>query len=132
MITVYQCLINSFIVGNFGLSIAHENIDFDPDFGTPYAEIKVLENDKSGYSVSTSDNTDGILQIILRYPINDGAINIRTKSQLIEDYYKIGKHFTYNNQEVIITGFNEYPGVPEIGWYKLVLSVKYTAFIKRG
>lgn len=127
-----QALTSRFIAGAYGIGIAHENLPYSPTIGTAYAELNVLPNDETAFSANDSDETDGIFRIILRYPENAGAIPAKTMADSIFDGFKVGDKFTYDGQMVEITGRQRAPGVRETGWYKLVLSIAYQAFTRRG
>jgi hypothetical protein len=131
MLKVDQGLVNLFINSAFGLPICHENIPYTPVEGTPYAEIFVIPNDQTALSLYETDQTDGIFRVILRYPVNTSAIPAKTMADTIFAVFKIGSYFYYGDQKVEITGFSRNVGLNEAGWYKLVLSINYNAFIRR-
>lgn len=130
-IKIDQALLTAFIDGAFGLPIAHENIHYDPAPGTAYAEILILQNDTTPANLKSSNETDGIFRVILRYPVNKGAVPAKTKADEIFAAYKIGQRLTYSGVALTITGNQRQPGVAEDGWYKLVLSMSYRAFLSR-
>jgi hypothetical protein len=131
VLKVDQALVQSFINGAFGLPIAHENIAYTPVNGVPYTELLVLPNDKTAFSVSDTDETDGVFRAILRYPVDTGAIAAKTKADEIFNIYKIGSSISYSGQSVEIVAVSRQPGVVESGWYKIIISVRYRAFIGR-
>lgn len=131
MVAIDQAFVDSFIDGNFGLSIAHENIQFTPSPFTPYVELVVNNNDIRGFSFNTSDITDGVFKAILRYPIGKSSIPAKEMADEIMDYYTIGSIIEYDGQKVCITRKTRAPGVPESGWYKLIVSLWYRAFLGR-
>jgi len=130
VLKVDQGLTNLFITSSFGLPIAHENAKYTPVLGTAYAEIYTIPNDQTALSTDT-DQTDGIFRIILRYPLQSGAIAAKTMADTIFAAFKVNSYFYYNNQKIEITGFSRDTGYHETGWYKLVLSIRYNAFIRR-
>jgi hypothetical protein len=133
MLRVDQGLTNLFINSNFGIGIAHENAKYTPALGTPYAEIYTIPNDQAALSTDT-DQTDGIFRIILRYPLQSGAITAKTMADTIFAVFKVGSYTYYpdtTGQKIEITGLSRDTGYHEVGWYKLVLSIRYNAFIRR-
>jgi len=130
MLKVDQGLTNLFISSAFGLPIAHENAKYEPTLGTAYAEIFTIPNDETALSTD-SDVTDGLFRIILRYPVQGGAIAAKTMADTIFDVFKVNSYFYYDNQKIEIIGFSRDTGYHESGWYKLVLSIRYNAFIRR-
>lgn len=131
MLQIDQAFTNTFINSDFNLPIAFENLDFEPDFKKAYAEIKVLQNDKTGYDTDSTDETDGVFRIVLRYPINKSSIPAKKKADQILNFYKIGSKINYDGVDVIITSSSRSEGVPETGWYKLVLTIGYKSFLRR-
>lgn len=131
MLEIDQLFTKKFIDSNFGLPIAHENLDYIPTIGTAYAEIFVIQNDKTPFSVSSSDETDGIFRVILRYPVKSSSIAAKAMADTIFNVFKIGSRHDYTNTRVTISAVGRDQGVKETGWYKLVLSIRYKAFIRR-
>jgi hypothetical protein len=131
VLKVDQCLVKSFIDGAFGIGIAHENLNYTRTTGTAYAEIRVLNNDVTGYDTDEADETDGVFRVALYYPQNAGAITAKTKADAVMSYYYIGRTFAYDGQRVIIRSKSRAEGLPEAGWYKIIVSITYKAFIGR-
>lgn len=131
MIYIDQALISRFIDGNFGLPIAHENMAYAPAAGTAYAELLVLQNDVTALTLKHSNATDGVFRVILRYPLEVGAVIAKQKADQIFDFYKLGQRLEYASDSLTITSNSRQVGVAEDGWYKLVLSMSYKAFFGR-
>jgi hypothetical protein len=131
VLQIDQALVSAFIAANFGLPIAHENIAYTPTAQTAYAELLVLQNDKTPATLNDSDDTDGVFRVILRYPANTGAIAAKTKADQIFTVFAIGKRLTYAGTTLTIVRNSRQPGLAEDGWYKLVLDMPYRANIKR-
>lgn len=131
MIEVDQALVKAFVDGAFGLPIAHENLFYEPTPGTAYAQLVVFQNDVTAYSIAHSDETDGVFQITLRYPVNKSAGPAKIKADAILSAFKIGTRLVYSTQRVTIMSARRESGVPEDGWYKIVLTINYKAFTKR-
>lgn len=130
-IKIDQALISHFIDADLGLPIAHENLAYEPIAGDAYAEIIVLPNDITALNYKHTNQTDGVFRIILRYPQNYGAMVAKTAAETILNHFSIATLLEYGGVFVEITGGKRDPGVPEDGWYKLVLTVPYRAFITR-
>jgi hypothetical protein len=64
-VKIDQALVSAFIAGGFGLSIAHENAPFEPAGQTPYAEIKVLQNDITAGTLN--DTNDSVTKLPDKY-----------------------------------------------------------------
>jgi hypothetical protein len=129
-VKIDQALLSAFIDGAFSMPIAHENLAFTPG-SDAYAEVLILQNDTTPWSLKHSNETDGILRIILRYPADTGAIAAKQKAEEIFNVFKIGSRHVYDGATVTITSNQRARGVQETGWYKLVLSMQYKAYLKR-
>ncbi|MCO6427057.1 phage tail terminator-like protein [Nitrosomonas communis] len=130
-IKIDQALIQHFISGSFGLPIAHENLPYSPVAGTAYAEILVIQNDITAADLSHTNETDGIFRVILRYPVDSGSIAVKQKADAIFSYFKIGSEIAYAGQEIVITRHARANGYSEQGWYKIVITISYKAFLAR-
>lgn len=127
-----KVLFDSFEDGNFGLGIAYENKGYSPTFGTAYAELVINPNDIRGFSIGNqTDITDGIFKVILRYPADKGDYTAKAKADEILDYYTIGKKLSLNSENLWIQRKSRTPGVVEDGWYKIIVSLWYRAFLGR-
>lgn len=129
-VKIDQALVQSFIGGDFKIGIAHENIDYAPD-NNPYAEILVLQNDTTPWSLNHSDETDGVFRVILRYPAGSGAVVAKLKAEEIRQHFKIGTRIAYDGVSLTIAGSQRQPGVQEQGWYKLIINLSYRAILTR-
>jgi hypothetical protein len=127
-----QAFLNTFINAAFGLPIAHENITYKPVPGTAYVELLVLENDVTPWSLNSTNETDGVFRMILRYPADSGGMAAKLKADEMFAVFKIGAEVCYNGSCATITGHSRRPGVAEDGWYKIVADARYRAFLARG
>lgn len=126
-----QAFINAFVNGSFGLSIAHENMYFNPTAGTEYAELINIPNNTTALSMVESDQTDGVFRIILRWPINEGSINVKLKADEILSAFSLGDRICYDGQCSTITSTARQKGVAQDGWYKVIITIGYYAIIGR-
>ena len=129
-----QAFLTAWLTTNseFGLPTAYENQDFSADPELAYAEVFLIQNALDMLTINDMDETSGIFRAILRYPVNAGAIAAKTKAQEIIDAFSIGTNVPYSGQSVIITKTSREKGFNENGWYKIVVSVQYIAFITRS
>lgn len=114
------------------LAVAYENQPYTPTVGRPYAELRILPNDITPVSLAHSDETDGVFRVILRYPVEKGDFPAKTMADRIFAAFPIGARLAYSGQTVTITSQQRQPGVAEEGWYVLVLTMAYKAFLTRG
>lgn len=133
MFEVEDLLINSFDNADFDLPTKTENEIYDPVIGTAYAELIVLPNEKTAYSVKNTDQSNGIFRIILRYPIGESKDTIKAKADEIFSVYKLHSIVTdtENNNYAEIVKQNCQEGVRETAWHKLVLDLYYQTFTRR-
>lgn len=130
-VNIDQAFIDSFIDNDFGLEIAHENLAYSPSPGTEYVELLNIPNDITPLSLTGSDETDGIFRIILRWPVDDGSINAKTKADEIMSAFKIGTQVCYNGQCSTVTRQARQKGFNESGWYKILITIGYHAILVR-
>jgi len=131
MIEIDKGLIKRFIDGNFGLAIAHENMPDTPAVGTPYAEIFVLQNDVTSLTLAHTNLTDGVFRVILHYPGESGAVAAKTMADTIFAQFKLGSKIEYSGVKILITGNKRQNGTVSDGWFEIVLTVAYRAFLRR-
>lgn len=131
-VKIHQAFVKKFIDSNFGLPIAFENIDYTPSPGTAYAEIKTIENDITMLSLSDINITDGVFQVVLRYPVGQSSIAAQTKADEIFAVFDLGSLVTFGGQSATITRHRKQPGVAESGWFVLVLTLDYRAKLVRN
>ena len=130
-VKIDQAFISAFIDGDFGLSIAHENKNFEPTAGTEYVELINIPNDITPLTVNGATETDGLLRIILYWPENKGSIQAKLKADEILTAFSMGTRVCYDSQCATITRLGRYAGVTEAGWHHTIITIGYTAFISR-
>ena len=123
--------LQKFIDDAYGLPIAHENLNYSPVSGTAYAELHTLPNDITPLSLKHSDQTDGVFRVILRYPANTGAINIKTMADSILSGFKIGTIVSYDGQKATVFKTNRNNGIHDNQWHTMIVDIFYRAFITR-
>ncbi len=126
-----QAFITEFNAGSFGLPVAHENAPYEPTLGTAYAELIMAQNPVDALSWADSNESSGVFRVILRYPLNTGSGTAKAKADEILDHFAIDKQITYSGQSVTILSGHREPGVPEDGWYKIVVTIRYWAYLAR-
>ena len=126
-----QALVSDFTAQAFGLPVAHENADYKPTPGAEFAQIKNFPNDVRPVGLADTDETDGVLQFILYYPVGKGAYDAKAKAQTIFDAYPIGRELTYSGVALHIRGHERASAFPEDGWYKVRGLIYYDARLAR-
>ncbi|WP_299945356.1 phage tail terminator-like protein [uncultured Ruegeria sp.] len=131
MLEIEQAFISDFITQDFGLPIAHENVGYDPEPGTPYVKLEIFPNAERPADLNSTNNTTGLMQFTLYYAEGNGAIPAKVKRQEIFDAFPIGRVLTYSGRRVTITGRNPFRAYPDDGWYKVIGRVSYEADVPR-
>jgi len=126
-----QAFVQSFIEGDFGFEIAYENTDFTPTAGTPYAELRMFGNDITPFSLSDSDQTDGVFKVTLNFVRGDGDINPKILAQQVIDCFYIGREISYEGVTATVTKKRITDTSTGDGWYKLTVTIFYKAFLIR-
>lgn len=130
-IKIDQAFIQSFIDGAYGLETAYQNQPYTPTAGTPYAELLNIPNDITALDLKSTNETDGLFRIILRYPVDSGAFAAKNQAETIMADYSIGSSVSYSGQSARITAVNRQQGVVEESWYVTLITISYRAFIPR-
>lgn len=130
-IKIDQAFVQTFIDADLALEMAHENLTYEPTAGTAYAELINLPNDITPLTLNDVNQTDGVFRILLNYPANEGAITPKTKADEILSAYKVGSQVCYDGQCATVTRQYRQPGTAENGWYRIVITIGYRAYIAR-
>lgn len=126
-----QALVQRFIDGAFDIGVAYENADYEPTAGSPYAELKTFFNDETPFSLKHSNETDGLMQVILRYPENDYSWTAKAMRDQIKTVFKIGLKLETAQGNLQIIRVSAQEGENENGWYKIVIRFFFTAVLPR-
>ena len=130
-IKIDQAFVQSFVDGNFSLPVNYENMPYTPVSGTAYAELISLPNPIDSLSLSDMNETSGIFRVILRYPIDGGAITPKAKAEEIMAHYPIGSSVAYSEQSATIRSVSRQAASVIDAWYTIVVSIRYLSFITR-
>lgn len=130
-IKIDQAFVQSFIDGAFGLPVDYENMPYTPVSGTAFAELRNIPNPIDSLTLADMNETSGLFRVILRYPVDSGAITAKAKAEEIMAHYPIGSSVAYSGQSATIRSVDRQAGVVEDAWYTLVVSIRYISFITR-
>lgn len=126
-----QALIKAAIDAELGIDLAHENLSYKPKTGVPFAELKIIQNDVTGYSLANDNQTDGIFQFLLHYPANSGAVAAKAKADQFLAVFGIGQRITRDGVTVTIQRHNRMEPTIDSGWYKLPVRIFFRSFLTR-
>jgi hypothetical protein len=131
VLVVDQAITQRVIDAALGLPIAHENIDYTPISGTPYAELKVFQNDLTAFSVTSSAQSDGFFQVLFHYPQNTSAIQAKTKADQLMASFKIGQKITRDGVTLVVNRVTRLEPSTDGGWYRLPVRIFFRSFLTR-
>ncbi len=131
---IRSALIQSWLDGSFGLDTAYPNKKFDPAAGTPWAAVFILPNQPEVATLGGrgEDVHDGVFQISLFYPPDQGDADIMAKADAVAKHYKAGQRYTYDGQGVLIRSCGRSQGRLDDGWYRIDLTVNWQSHVSRA
>ena len=101
MNSVEQALLSAFEAEDFGIIVAHENVEQD-NLEPPYVKLQILQNPKVPWSQSELDAVSGVLQFDIHYPLGLGQFPAKAKRDEIFAAFPIGFEAIYSGQFVTI------------------------------
>ena len=138
---ITKALIKAVEAGGFEWPISHENVAFDSsdvEFDDVNNRIGFLEMfNLPAQPVQASlgdqgcDRHDGILQITLNYPLNQGRTEMDAKADQINSVFFSGKTFTENEINVRINNVGINSLAAERGFARMAMSIEYYAYSAR-
>lgn len=129
-IRINAALVQGLAAAGLGLTIAPEGKNFTPpSVSTPWAAWFNLpaSTDTSSLGVGGMDETVGVFQVDLNYPMNDGTGNILAAVQKLRDYFVAGRRLVYQTQCVHIERVTRNNLRPVDGWQQINVSIYYSA-----
>lgn len=129
-IRINAALVQGLAAAGLGLTIAPEGKNFTPpSVSTPWAAWFNLpaSTDPSSLGVGGMDETVGVFQVDLNYPLNDGTGNILTAVQKLRDYFVAGRRLVYQGQCVKVERVTRNNLRPVNGWQQINVSIYYSA-----
>lgn len=131
---IKSALVSAYVNRGFSLPTAYENKQFDPKPGKPWASLVIVPNQPSASSVGEfgEDQHDGFFQIDLNYPLNTGDGAILAKADEISWHFRAGRAFVYADQTVRIRSAGRSPGRVVDGFYRISLTINWTARVARS
>ena len=120
--------------GAFGLETADENVKFEPTSGQPWAGLFYLPAQPVATTQGTQglDQVDGVYQIDLNYPLDEGEADILAKADEIISHFKAGTKLLYSGQAVTLKASGRSPGQIVNSQYRISISCGFYAHISRA
>jgi len=133
-IDINAALVQGLVASSLGLPIGHEGRDFDPPApDAPWCSWFNLpaSTDPISIGVGGNDETTGIFQVDLNYPLNKGTADILAAVQALRDYFVSGRRLEYNGQCLHIRRVVRNNLRPVDGWQQINVSIYYDATTTR-
>lgn len=112
-----------------GTTIAWENTEHIPLKGTPYLRPTVLMAPSSLMDLQDLQMNEGIYQIDLFYPLDNGAGAMLTKADAIYDHFKAGLDLVSNGVTVHIKAISRAnPAKREEGWFMTSVEIHFKTY----
>ena len=139
IVKIEQALIQSYIGAGLAVPTIHENVTEPLDVTTakakqaPWAELYFLSIQPSVATLGDSgtDAQDGLLQINLYFPLNQGRKATRGAIEMLCAYYKAGRSFSYQGQSVSTRSCGAGNGRNVDGWYQTIITITWKARTSR-
>ena len=113
---------------------AYENAAFTkPAAAVPWAAVFIIPNQPAPESAGSGgmDGHTGIMQVDLNYPVNAGSGAIVAKADSVAQYFKAGTRLAYGGQQVQIQSCGRSQGRPVDGFYRVSMTINWTAYVLR-
>lgn len=133
-IRINAALVQGLAAAALGLQIAPEGKSTaPPNVSTPWAAWFNLpaSTDVASLGVGGNDETVGVFQVDLNYPLNDGTANILAAVQKLRDYFVAGRRLVYQDQTVKVERVTRNNLRPVDGWQRINVSIFYSAYTIR-
>lgn len=134
-VKINAALVSGLTAAALGIPTANEGKDFPgkPAVTSPWAAWFNLpaSTDVASLGVGGNDETVGVLQVDLNYPLNDGTANILAAVQKLRDYFVAGRRLVYQGQCVKVERVTRNNLRPVGGWQQINVSIFYSAHTVR-
>ncbi|QEY70509.1 phage tail terminator-like protein [Pseudomonas denitrificans (nom. rej.)] len=129
-IKINAALVAGLAAAALGVPTAEEGTNFTPPaVSLPWAAWFNLpaDTDVASLGVGGMDETVGVFQVDLNYPLNGGTKAILTAVQKLRDYFVAGRSLVYQTQCVHIERVTRNNLRPVDGWQQINVSIYYSA-----
>ncbi|MDH4581374.1 hypothetical protein E8F20_05725 [Pseudomonas sp. BN415] len=129
-IKINAALVAGLTSAALGIPTAGEGKNFTPPAVTaPWAAWFNLpaSTDVASNGSGGMDETVGVFQVDLNYPLNDGIGNILAAVQKLRDYFVAGRRLVYQGQCVKVERVTRNNLRPVNGWQQINVSIYYSA-----
>lgn len=119
----------------YDLPFDSDNTTFDDKPTTsPWGGVYIFHNQPSAVTCGDygEDAHDGIMQLDLNYPLGSGENAITSKCDELAGFFKAGKRLSYQGIEVVIRNCGRSRGRQVDGWWRVSVTVGWSARIPRN
>ncbi len=117
-----SAIVAAWVSQNFITTVYENNIE-EPTAAHAVFTFIPVTTDGVALGRYGQDETQGIAQIDLMYPVNTGNADILAKAKAITDYFYNGRGLTYNSVSVVINRVAYASPLTDNGWYRQTLSI---------
>lgn len=113
------------------IDTAYENKDYIPTTGKEYQEVYILPSSNNvPYINETSYKMEGLVQITLCYPINEGRSKAMDRANLYMGLFPVGTVLTIDSLKIRIKGVPQITNLGvDTGRYKIALRVGFICML---
>ena len=131
--SINRAIRQAWVDGLFNLPTAFDNETFEPP-GGPYASLAIEQGQAtiSTLGDSGTDEVQGLIDIILNYPVGQGSGYAEEKADEIYNYFIKGKRFSHEGVNVVINTSGIRSTASNDTHYQVLYEITYQAFLIRG
>lgn len=133
-VKINAALVQGLGAAALGIAIAPEGKSTEPPaVDTPWAAWFNLpaSTDVASLGAGGQDETVGVFQVDLNYPLNGGTAAILAAVQKLRDYFVAGRRLVYQTQCVKVERVSRNNLRPVGGWQQINVSIFYSAYTTR-
>lgn len=126
MVKIRQALETGLSTITPALATAYENVPYAPVTGTPYQTVYMLFNNPDNPTLGDGFYRErGIMQVSLKYPLNNGSTACATRVELVRQKFKRGATFTKDGITVTIDKTPSVSFMTEADRYTAVVKIYF-------
>ena len=131
---IHKALTQSLI--NLGLSatIAHENVDFNPETdvtGHQFLDVTLITNDQDSLTKAELDEVTGIYQVSVYTKSGASVKKALQTVDTIMSHYKHNLSIVNGSQTVVVINSGRNAGRNQNGWFIIDVSISFKSDIQR-
>lgn len=112
-----------------GTPVAWENVEYTPVKGTAYLRPTLLSTPSHLMDLNSLQNNEGIYQIDLFYPTNNGVGDLLTKADQIYDHFKTDLTLVSNSTTVHVKEISRATvSAREEAWFRASIELHYKCY----